>query len=67
MTKRYHYLICSLAIILFTCQAQVAIGDDSNEDWQQRRLMKPSPVELSRERAGHIMIYDGLNSSIRAL
>lgn len=60
MEKRYHYLICSLAILLYACQIQAAIGDSYSEDWQQRRLLHPTPSDLSREQAGHIMIYDGL-------
>ncbi|MBT3047906.1 MAG: hypothetical protein G8D61_03900 [gamma proteobacterium symbiont of Ctena orbiculata] len=60
MEKRYHRLIGSFAILLFACQSQAAIGDSNSEDWQQRRLMQPTPKELSREQGGHIMIYDGL-------
>jgi hypothetical protein len=60
MTKYYHYLICSLAILLYACQIQAAVGDSYNGDWQQQRLMHPTPSDLSREQAGHIMIYDGL-------
>jgi len=29
-------------------------------DWQMRRLMEPSPLELEKERKGNVYIYDGL-------
>ncbi|MES9969528.1 MAG: hypothetical protein ABW092_05800 [Candidatus Thiodiazotropha sp.] len=60
MKKHYYCLICSLAIVLYACQIQAAIGDSYSQDWQQRRLMQPTPSDLHREQAGHIMIYDGL-------
>ncbi|MES9990542.1 MAG: hypothetical protein ABW098_01205 [Candidatus Thiodiazotropha sp.] len=60
MNKRFHKLIGTISILLLTCQAQAAIGGNSNDDWQQRRLMQPTSEELNREQTGHIMIYDGL-------
>ncbi len=59
MNTRCNHIFGTLAILLFACQSQAAIGGNS-EDWQQRRLMNPTPDELNREQMGHIMIYDGL-------
>ncbi len=60
MKKRYHYLFGCLTLLLFANLAQSALGDGAGEEWQQRRLMQPTQADLRWERAGHIMIYDGL-------
>jgi hypothetical protein len=31
-----------------------------SNDWQMRRLLNPTPAELSQEAEGRIFIYDGL-------
>ncbi len=60
MSKRFHHHFGILALLFFTGQCQADIGDAGVGDWQQRRLMQPSPDELLWEQAGRIMIYDGL-------
>jgi hypothetical protein len=51
---------CLFLSLLLASQAQVAIGDDANADWQYRRLMHPTLEEIHWEQAGNIMIYSGL-------
>lgn len=59
MNQKYHYLLNCL-IALFASHIHAAIGEGNNENWQQRRLMQPTPDELHWEQAGNVMIYDGL-------
>lgn len=49
--------ICTLLLAL---QIHSAIGDEPSGDWQQHRLMQPSPEEIRWEQAGNIMIYSGM-------
>jgi hypothetical protein len=60
MQMNYLNLIGCFASLLLACQVQADNGSDNIEDWLQMRLMYPTEEELSREQAGHIMIYDGL-------
>jgi hypothetical protein len=53
-------LFSCTTVLLSTCQVYAASGDSLTEDWQIRRLTQPTKAELSWERHGHVMIYDGL-------
>ena len=55
-----HHSIWLISLMLIGLQTQAALGEESSEDWQNRRLLQPSPEEIQWEQAGHIMIYDGL-------
>ena len=59
-TKNY-MLVAGLLYPLF-CTADDAqyVG---SEEWQKRRLLAPSPVELAEEAKGRIFIYDGLENT----
>ena len=60
MKRKYRILPGCLGILLSASCIQTAIGEEAPGDWQSRRLMHPTADELQRERAGHIMIYDGM-------
>lgn len=34
------------------------------QDWQQRRLLEPTPQEYAAERKGKVIIYDGLHETM---
>ena len=60
MRNRYPPPVQALSLILLVLQIDSAVGDGPTNDWQQRRLMQPSPEEIHWELAGKFMIYDGL-------
>lgn len=41
-------------------QAAATHGDVQGQDWQERRLMNPTPSERRHEAEGQVFIYDGL-------
>jgi hypothetical protein len=67
MQTRLQRPIQRLSLLLLIFQTQTAIGDQPATDWQQRRLMQPSPEEVRWEQSGNIMIYDGLTDRQVAL
>lgn len=52
-------LLSSLALALPFAPA--GAEDAQPDDWQLRRLMNPTPVELTNEQRGGVFIYDGLD------
>jgi hypothetical protein len=60
MQLRIQQSVKTISLLLIALQIPTALGDESADDWQNRRLMQPSSEEISWERAGNIMIYDGL-------
>ena len=60
MPLRFHPTIRLISLLLIALQVETTLGEDSPDDWQTRRLMQPSPEEIHWERAGNIMIYEGL-------
>jgi hypothetical protein len=34
-----------------------------SEQWQQRRLLEPTPAELAGEQSGRVFIYDGVRDT----
>lgn len=53
---------------ILTCTSMVTVHatshlspSASNEDWQTRRLMAPTPSQLAAESKGQVFIYDSLD------
>ena len=61
MQNRYPLPVQALSLILLALQVDSAVSNEPTNEWQQRRLMHPSPDEILWEQAGNIMIYDGLS------
>ncbi len=60
MKHPYQHAIGCLIGFVSMSHVHAALGDPGTDDWQLRRLQQPTPAELRAERAGQIMIYDGL-------
>ena len=60
MRINFQIPIKTISLLLIAFQLPSALGDTPANEWQNRRLMQPSPEEVQWEQAGNIMIYDGL-------
>ncbi len=60
MKHPYQRLLGCLVSLVSMSHVHAALGDPGADDWQLRRLQHPTLAELRAERAGQIMIYDGL-------
>lgn len=53
-----------IATSVVTSLALVSHQAMAAQDWQQRRVLSPTMHERTRERAGRIIIYDGLHETV---
>ena len=53
-------LYVSLAVVLTVTNISYANEFESSESWQTNRLLHPTDADLSSEKKGRIMIYDGI-------
>ena len=63
VSRRVQVAWAGALLVLLAATAPAAPADPLT-DWQERRLLHPSEVELHNERQGRIFIYDGLSDKI---